>query len=149
MIKILTSQSDFVNSFAGELESLLDQTLNSKKGEIENLTKESVEDMEAVDTSLLVSNTSVKHTRKKLSRIMTFATNDRVNYAIFVLLGLGTNRKYGARNYLLASANKTKLLLETGSYARVKMSGASVKTGRLGKKGKRNLKAYNKKKSKK
>lgn len=69
-----------------------------------------IKKMDAVDTGNLKNNSFVEISFP----FIRFWT--AIPYAVFVILGLGTNRRYGNRNYLEEGAKALKSKIETGTY---------------------------------
>lgn len=92
----------------------------------QTIAKESVEDLDAVDTGLLRNRTNARVFQRINTIVIQFNTN-KVPYAKWVYFGLGTNLRYGPRKFNLISAQKAKQLIKSGSYSRTFAIGAPKK----------------------
>jgi hypothetical protein len=94
--------------------------LASKASQIETKSKEllhkSINDLKVVDTGKLDRGSDSKVTMTDTSMIITAYST--AEYAIYPLLGLGQNRKYGPRNYLY------RWLTDMSNYLGLKNTGA-------------------------
>jgi hypothetical protein len=93
------------------------------------IVKQAVDDVEAVDSGLLQSKTFVK-LKVNLNSNDLVAVNfktQKSKYGVFVHEGLGTNRKYGRRPFLEISRQQFLDYITTGSYSPVFKTGSQYK----------------------
>lgn len=121
------------NSIVKEAKQILFRKIVSFNNKFQKIAKESVADVEAIDTGLLQARTIHQvlpsNPAQITNKIVISYQTRNINYAQYVYFGLGSNRKYGARKFNLISAEKTKDLLENGSYNRTLMKGGSNSSG--------------------
>jgi hypothetical protein len=97
-----------------------------------NIVKDAIEDMEAVDTGLMQSKSFAKLVVRKTSNtpIIVKAKAQSSKYAIYVHEGLGTNRRYGRRPFLESALKQFLDFIKSGSYSKDIRSGSPNKRGR-------------------
>lgn len=98
----------------------------------DDIMQQTIDDMEIPDTGLLQQKTFQKTVININSKVLaTFTFQTRGNsYAIYVHEGLGTNRRYGRRNYLEYSAQQSLEFIAFGRYNRKFMKGGINKGSR-------------------
>ena len=98
----------------------------------DQILQDVIQDFNIPDTGFLQQKTFQKTVINLNSRVLAeFKYTTRgVSYAQYVLLGLGSNRKYGVRNYLEEASNQTLQYIESGSYNRLTIAGSPFKGGR-------------------
>jgi hypothetical protein len=97
------------------------------------MVKQAVEDVEAVDSGLLQSKTFVKSKVNLNSNdivTVSFKTQNS-KYAVFVHEGLGTNRRYGRRPFLEIARQQFFDEITKGSYSPVYKVGSPFKGIRI------------------
>jgi plasmid stability protein len=119
----VTNQRSLTTGITKTIQVQALKKIRSLEGQFRTIAKESVTDVQAVDTGNLRSKTIHTITARPKKIIVEYSTR-RVDYAIFVYFGLGSNRRYGARKYNLISAQKTAQLVATGNYNRIYKQGA-------------------------
>jgi hypothetical protein len=112
MIKVTGSFDDMIKQQAIE---------HFKKNVVPQVAKiydQAIDNVDAVDTARLKKSSSLVITDTNIK----FFTD--TEYDKYVILGLGSNRKYGMRHYPLFSAKAVKMLVEKGNFTLPKMQGA-------------------------
>ncbi|MGL5964719.1 MAG: hypothetical protein ACRCZ2_10045 [Fusobacteriaceae bacterium] len=98
----------------------------------DDILQQQVEDYEAVDSGFLQLKTfqkTVVNLTSNLIATFTFTTRG-VKYLKYVLFGLGTNQRYGNRNYLQKSVENTLDFILTDKYQRSYKKGSPNKGDR-------------------
>lgn len=114
---------------------IIDQVAkNAVKFELKanELAKQAIDDVEAVDTGEMQSKTFVKSKVNLNSNnlvVVDFKTQNS-KYALFVHEGLGTNRIYGRRPFLEIARKQLLEEITTGSHTTVSKAGSPFKGGR-------------------
>jgi hypothetical protein len=124
------NKSEIEKQLQAKIRTIVNAKVLEFQPKLQAIAKESVQDLEVVDTGLLESRTNVKIVSSSKYISIKYNTNN-VEYAQFVYFGLGTNLKYGSRKFNLVSARKAKQLLEKGGYTRVFGLGGINNTGTL------------------
>jgi hypothetical protein len=132
------NKSEIEKALHAKIRTIVNAKVLEFQPKLQAIAKESVQDLEAVDTGLLELRTSVKIVSSSKYISIKYNTNN-VEYAQFVYFGLGTNIKYGARKFNLVSVRKAKQLFEKGGYIRVFALGGANNTGTLEQGKKKNI----------
>jgi hypothetical protein len=122
----LKNKSSWVNAMQKKMSALILEKAQTLLPQFQKIAKESVKDVEAVDSGLLLERTNAKVVSTPKAVIIQFITNN-VEYAKYVYFGLGTNQKIGPRKYNLISAVKARDLVNSGTYERVFIKGGQNK----------------------
>ncbi len=134
----LLNKKRIISSLQGNVRNVVETKIRTLQPVLQEIAKQSVQDLEAVDTGLLKSRTNAKIISTTKSINITFNTNN-VEYAQYVYFGLGSNKSYGPRKFNLISALKAKQLFEAGNLQRVFGKGGSKQSGNLEKGKQKNI----------
>ena len=123
------NSAEFINLVRKELFERYVTEAQSLTKKFDDILQDTIQDMNIPDSGLLQQKTfqkTIVNLNSKVLATFTFQTRG-INYGIFVHEGLGTNRRYGRRNYLETAANQSLEYIVKGNYTRKTMAGSPNK----------------------